>query len=180
MAKIGDDRRNKLRFHTKLGGHGPHEFLGHTSLGARREDVGLDVVFLAFLLEHIGETDDAHLGRAIIGLAEIAEDTGCRAGVDDATILLLAHQLPGCLCHPKGALQVHVQDRIKEFRRHVLEGLVAKNTRIVDHDVHATEGVQRGLDDGLPALNGGDAVAIGHGLAAGFHDLRYHPLGRRG
>jgi hypothetical protein len=67
------------------------EVLGHAGLGHRGDGVGLDVVLGALDGEHAGEADQAGLGGAVVGLAEVAEDAGGRRGVDDAAVVLLAH-----------------------------------------------------------------------------------------
>ena len=77
---------------SSLSASGAEELLGHAGLGDRRDGVGLDVVLGAFDGEHPGEPDEAHLGGAVVGLAEVAEDAGADDGVDDAAVALLAHR----------------------------------------------------------------------------------------
>ena len=70
-----------------------------------------------------------------------------------------------------GALQVDGDDRIPEVLSRVGEGLVAQDARVVDDDVAVVEGVDRSLQDRLPALDGRDVVVVGCGLTAGRLDL---------
>ena len=48
----------------------------------RGDRVGLDVVLGALDGEHAGEADEAHLRRAVVGLAEVAEDARPPTTVD--------------------------------------------------------------------------------------------------
>ena len=61
---------------------------------------------------------------------------------------------------------MHVDDRVEQVGRHVVERLVAQDAGVVDDDVDPAERVERGLHDGLAALGRGDAVGVGDGLAA--------------
>ena len=54
------------------------EVLGHAGGGHRGDGVGLDVVLGPLDGEDVGEADEAHLGGAVVGLAEVAEDAGAR------------------------------------------------------------------------------------------------------
>ena len=73
---------------------------------------------------------------------------------------------------------MHVYDRIEQRGCHVLEGLVAEDAGVVDDDVDPVVGIDRRLDDGLPALGGRHAVVIGDGLAAEVADFSGHRVGR--
>ena len=65
---------------------------------------------------------------------------------------------------------MHV-DHVRPVRpAHLVEDDVAQNTGIVDQDVDAAEGVDRGLDDLLGVLRLGDGERGGDGLAAGLFD----------
>ena len=130
--------------------------------------------------EHVGEPDEAHLRGAVVRLAEVAEDAGRRRRVDDAAVALLAHldeRRPGDV---ERALQVDVDDRVDEVGRLVVERLVAQDAGVVDDDVDALEGVERGLHDRRAALDRGDRVVVGDGLAAGGLDLVDDLLRRAG
>ena len=133
----------------------------------RGDGVGLDVVLGALDGEHPGEPDEAHLGGAVVGLAEVAEDARRRRGRHDPPVALLAHVLPRRLGDVEGALQVDVDDRVEQVGRHVVERLVAQDAGVVDDDVDAAEGVDRRLHDRRAALGGGHRVGVGDRLAAG-------------
>jgi hypothetical protein len=51
------------------------EGFGHASAGDGGDGVDFDVVLGALQGEHPGETDEPHLGGAVVRLAEIAEDS---------------------------------------------------------------------------------------------------------
>ena len=61
-----------------------------------------------------------------------------------------------------------------------MERLVAQDAGVVDDDVDAPVGVDRGLHDRLAALGRGDRVGVGDGLAARGFDLVDHLLGGAG
>ena len=147
------------------------DLAGHPGTRGRRDGVGLDVVALALLGEHVRETDEAHLGGAVVGLAEVAEESGRRGGDHDAPVRLLTHVHPRRLRHVERAAQMDVEHRVDEVGSHVVEALVAQDARVVHDDVDAPEGVERGLHDRRAALGGGDRVRVEHGLAAGGLDL---------
>src|SRR5690606_13226704 len=64
--------------------------------------------------------------------------------------------------------------------RQVVERLVAQDAGVVDHDVDAAERVERALHDRGAALGRGDAVGVGHRLAAERLDLADDLRGRAG
>ena len=63
--------------------------------------------------EHVHEADEAHLRGAVVRLAEVAEDAGCRRGEDEAAVALLLHDAEGRLRDVEGALQVNVEDGVR-------------------------------------------------------------------
>ena len=157
---------------------GAEQLLGHPGLGHRGDGVGLDVVLAALVGQHPGEADQAHLGRAVVGLAEVAQDARVGRRVDDAAVALLPHEHVGRLRHVERALEVHVDDGLEQLGGHVVEGLVPQDAGVVDDDVDGAERVDGGLHDGLAAFGGGDAVGVGDGLAAQVVDLLGGGVGR--
>ena len=117
--------------------------------------------------QHVGQADEAHLGRGVVGLAEVAEQPGGRAGEQEPAVALLLHHPVGRLGDVEGAEEVDVDDGPQVGDVQVGERLVPQDAGVVDDDVDRAEGVERGLDDGRPALGGGHRVVAGHGLAAG-------------
>ena len=69
------------------------------------------------------------------------------------------------------ALEVHVEHGVHEVRPHVVERLVAQDSRVVDDDVHLAVGIDGGLNDRGAALGRGDRVVVRHSLAASGLDL---------
>ena len=73
---------------------------------------------------------------------------------------------------------MHV-DHIRPVRpAHLVEDDVAQDAGVVDQDVDAAEGVERGLDDQVGVLRLGDGERGGDGLAAGLLDGRDRILRR--
>ena len=117
------------------------------------------------------EPHEAHLRCAVVRLTEVAEDAGGTRGRHDPAVPLLSHRHPCRASHVERALQVHVDHRVEQRRVHVVEGLVAEDAGVVDHDVDAAERVERSLDDPGSALGRGDRVRVGDRDAAERLDL---------
>src|SRR6478735_7145401 len=145
--------------------------LGHAGGGDRCDGVGLDVVLRALLRERVDQADQAQLGGAVIGLAEVAEQAAGGGGDDDAAVALLAEVWPCRADHVVAAVQVHLENGIPCPELHLVEGAVAQDARVAHHAVDLAELVDRGLDDVLGALGLGHGVVIRDGAAAGVLDL---------
>src|SRR5262249_51316430 len=78
------------------------------------------------------------------------------------------------------AIQVLLEDGIEVLGRHVDELLVAQDAGVVDEDVAAAPGVDRGLDDLAGRVELGHAVVARHRLAAEVRDLLANDGGRVG
>ena len=157
---------------------GAEKVLGHTRSRHRGDGVGLDVVLGPLLGQDPGEADQAHLGGAVVGLAEVAQNAGVRGGVEDPAVALLAHLDPRRAGHVERPPQVDVDDGVEQLRRHVVERLVAQDAGVVDDDVDPSEGVDGRLDDGLATLGRGHAAGVGDRDAAEVVDLLGGGLGR--
>ena len=66
----------------------------------------------------------------------------------------------------KAPLQVDIDQRAQPSFGHVLERRVAHGSRVVDQDVDAPPGVERGVDDRPPTFRRGDTVGVGDRFAA--------------
>jgi hypothetical protein len=66
---------------------------------------------------------------------------------------------------------VDVDEGFKPIGGHVLEGRVADDSGVVDHDVHASPGTKGGVDDRLSAVGARHAVGVGDGLATPLADF---------
>src|SRR6185436_5657992 len=132
--------------------------------------------------EDAGQTGQTGLGRTVVCLAEVAEQAGRGAGVDDSAVTLFAHQAKGWLADEKSALEVDVDHGVDHGVVHLVKGLVAQDAGVIDQHVDPSEGGQRGLHDCLSAFGSGDGVVVRRGLPAQLGDLVYDPLsgGRRG
>jgi len=173
VSEDGDEGNNPLRLHEgkKIRGH---DGLGHTAGSNRSDDVGDDVVLGTLLGKSLGEANHGELGGRVVGLAEVAEKTSGRGGVDDTAILLLAEVRPGSAGGLVAALDVDLEDEVPVGILHVLEADIAEDTGVVDDDINAAELLDGSLDDLVAVL---DAVVVGNGLAAGLLDLLNNNIG---
>ncbi len=73
-----------------------------------------------------------------------------------------------------------VDDRIEQVGGQVVKGLVAEDAGVVDDDVDAVEGVERGLYHRFATSGGRNAVAVGDRLAAEVADFPGDRLCRSG
>ena len=153
------------------------DVLGHARQRERCDGIGLDVVLGALDGEHVREPDEPHLGGAVVGLSEVAEDAGSRRCRHDAAVALFAHQLPRRLRHVERAAKVDGDDRVEQVGVHVVERLVTQDAGVVDDDVDLAERIDCTLDDRRAALGRRDRVGVGDGLATGLADLVDDELG---
>ena len=91
---------------------------------------------------------------------------------------LLAPVVRGVTRRDEVALQVDVDHRVPVLFAQVDEHAVAQDARVVHQHVQGAEGVQRALDETLPALPLRDVVVVGDGLAAHGLDLGDDLFGR--
>ena len=91
------------------------------------------------------QPDDAHLRRHVVGLAEIADQARRRGHVDHRAGVLLAEMRRAGAAHGERAVQMHHDDVGPVRPAHAVEYLVAQDAGVVDQDVDAAEGVERGL-----------------------------------
>ena len=152
--------------------------LGHAGGGHRGNAVGLDVVLGPLQGQRIGEPDQAHLGRAVVGLAEVAQHAGIRGGAHDAAIALFSHLVEGRTGDVERPPKMDGQHRVELLVLQLVEGLVPQDAGVVDHDIHPAERLHSGGGDGRPALGSGHRVGVCHRLAAAAVDLVGHFLGR--
>src|SRR5690606_29972380 len=124
-----------------------------------------------------GEGGDAGLGRAVVGLADVAVDARRRRGVDDAAVDLLAglRLLAPVGSSPpgggEGALEVDLDDEVPLLLGHVGEHAVAEDAGVVDEDVETAEGLDRLVDHALGGFPVADVGAVDDGLAPHAPDL---------
>lgn len=99
------------------------------------------------------------MGRGVSCDSVMRQEKGTH--VDDAPVLLLAHDGPYGLGAGVGALDVDFLDNVPLLVGHRLERLVAEDSGIVDQDVDALP-LAHGLLDNLGSL--GRAVVVGEGF----------------
>ena len=151
----------------------------HARPGEGRDAVGADVERRHVERDRARQADDAHLGRRVVRLAEIADQARGRGEVHEGARLLLLEVVGGGAADVERAVQMHVDHHLPVDMAHAMEDAVAQDAGIVDDAVDPAEVLDRGLDHALGAGRIGDAVAVGHGLAAGRLDLVADLLGRR-
>ncbi|MNE78464.1 hypothetical protein D3C80_1748730 [compost metagenome] len=130
MDKRQHGRRNELgpdQVHRLL----RHKAFHHLRGGGRRQRIDADVVALAFQTQRLHESDHGHLGGAVVGLAEIAENAGRRAGHDDPAIVLGPHDLPDRLRRNDRTHDMDIQDQAEGVQIHLAETLVAQDAGVV-------------------------------------------------
>ncbi len=175
MGEVDDDRGDQTG--VELLGHAAEEVLGHAGLGDGGDGVDHDVLLRTLGSEHAGEADEAHLGCAVVGLAEVAGEAGVGRRVDHSAVALLTEVEPCRLGDVERTTEVHVEDGLDLGLLHLVEGLVPEDAGVVDDDVDSVERIDGRLDDRLAAFGRCDAVAVGYRLATEGLDLFDDPLG---
>ena len=186
--QIDDGRRDPLRVPDRGLLRGQlAQALRHARQRRGRDGVDGDAVAAQLARGDDGEGGDAGLGRAVVGLADVAVDARRGAGVDDAALDrpadLLALVAPvgrGVARGRERALQVHLDHGIPLALVHVGEHAVAQDAGVVDEDVEPAEMRDRRVDHRLGALPAADVLAVGDRLAAGLLDRGDDLAGGRG
>lgn len=109
-----------------------HDRGGHGGTGIGRDVVDEDVVLLALTGESTTESKDATLGCGVVGLAKVTVDTGGGGGVDDTTVFLLEEVGPCGFGGLVSAAEMDVHDLLEHLVFHIVEGLVAEDSGVVD------------------------------------------------
>jgi hypothetical protein len=120
------------------------------------------------------------LDSAVVGLADVADQSRRRRHVHVGAGLLLLEIGRRGAADVKRAVQVHVDHRLPFLRVHLEEHAIAQDAGVVDDAVDAAEVVDGGFDDGVGAHPARDAVGVGHRLAARSADFVHHFLRRPG
>src|ERR1700722_9437625 len=111
------------------------------------DDPGLDrvhpdAVAGALLRGRLGKPDQSRLGGTVVGLAWVADLAGYRGDVDDGPARRLLAHLQAChLRAQPPAEQVYLDDLAEVRSGHLPQHAVARDARVVDHDVHAAPAV---------------------------------------
>ena len=167
-------------------GAGPAQVLGEPGASRRRDGVHPHAVATELGGADDREGGDAHLGGAVVRLADVAEQPRRRRRVDHrpADGLPRLGPLPpvgGGVAHrSEVALEVDADHGVPLRLGHVREHPVAQDAGVVDEHVQVAEGLHRRVDQALGGVEVGDVVVVGDGLAAGRLDLGHDLLGRRG
>src|SRR5690606_25283113 len=144
---------------------------GHARVGRGGDHVRGDILRGVLHRHDACERDDAELGRPVVRLADIAEQTGGRRDHDDPAVLLLAEQVDSRTRHVEMSGQVDVDHRLPVVRRHLVEHAVPQDAGRVEDDM-ATAELVTGLFHHLQAVFVlGDRAVVRDGLAALFLDL---------
>ncbi len=117
---------------------------GHAGERAGRDGVHGAAVLGELQGQHPGEPRDARLGRAVVGLTEVAVQAGHAREIEDSATGAVV--LPNVAREGAGAavvtFQVHGQHGVPVRLLHLEDGAVAQDARVVDQDVHGAERVQ--------------------------------------
>ncbi|CAE6894906.1 conserved protein of unknown function [Pseudomonas marincola] len=131
---------------------------GHARATRWRDRVDHDVVLAPFNGERAGQAVQTELGHAVVGLAEVAVNARSRCSEDYPAIALLAHIRPGGAGYFISTLDMDLVDKIPVGVFHLVKGLVAQDTGIVDHHINASK-LSNGVGDNL--------VTVGHRVMVG-------------
>ena len=66
---------------------------------------------------------------------------------------------------------MNIKNGVQQIGCHVVEGLVAQDTSVVDDDVNATVSIDGGLHNCGTAFRSGNRVVVGDGFSASGLDL---------
>ena len=145
--------------------------LRHPRPRIRRKTVDRDAVASQLLRRDHRERRDPRLRRAVIRLADVAEDSGRARRVEHTRAHLLARlralapvrgRVPGRREVP---LQVDADHRVPLVLLHVHEHPVAQNSGVVDEDVQPPERFDRLVDEPFCPREVGHVLAVGDRLA---------------
>ena len=154
--------------------------LHHARPGERRHAIRAHVESRHVERDAARQPDNAHLGRRIIGLAEIADQSGRRCHVHVGAGILLAEMRRAGAAHDEAAVQVDIDD-IRPIRpAHAMKNAVAQDAGIVHQNIDAAEGVERRLHDLVAVSRIADRQRRGDRLTAGCLDLVNHRMRRAG
>src|SRR2546427_3991762 len=116
---------------------------------ARGHRIDLDIPVRELACRRLRETDDARLGRGVVGLARIAHGSGRRGHIDDAPALLPHHDFRARPRHQEHAAEVRVHHLVPVVILHAYQQLVSRDPRVVDQHIEASEALLGRLDEPL-------------------------------
>ena len=132
--------------------------------GERRDAVRAHLEALHVERDPARQADDAELRRHVVGLAEIADQPRGRGHVHEGAGVLLAEMRRAGAAHVERAVRwtsitSGQSDRLMRWKI-----AVAQDAGVVDQDVDAAEGLERGLDDlprrsSAPEIDSVEAIA---------------------
>ena len=135
--------------------------------GSRAQRIAGDVVLGAFQGHHLGQPDQAMLGRHIVAAVGRSLDAvnGCQ--VDDAAPIARFHARHQAVHEVVGRTQIHRQ-RIRPFvGGEVFNGRIVARHCVVDQDVNVAIQPLGGQDHGINLLGFGDVCTVVVGLGTG-------------
>ena len=155
---------------------------------AKSHAVDVDLVAAPLFGHGFGQAVDPGLGRRVIGLACVAVHPRSRRDVDHLAVLgctrfgfAFGRFADEARCGAQDAKrrgQVHGEHGFPLLVAHLLQHVVPGVAGVVDDDVDAAKGVERGFDKAVAKVGVGHAANAGHGLATAGHDIGHGLLGR--
>mmetsp|Transcript_184 Transcript_184/g.481 ORF Transcript_184/g.481 Transcript_184/m.481 type:complete len:267 (-) Transcript_184:52-852(-) len=145
-----------------------HDSGSHARPSKRGDTVTTNVLACTLASQGLCQTKNAELSSRVVSLAEVAIEASSTCNVDDAAVRLLTHVLPGCLAHTVGTLQVNSVNEVPVFLGHLVKSHIAKDSSIVDDNIHAAEGINGSFNDLFAEL---DRVIVGHSITTRRLDL---------
>ena len=150
----------------------------HAGPRPRRDAVGAHVELRHVERDRLRQSHDAHLGGAVIGLAEVADQARGRGHVHVCAGVLILEMRGRRARHEERAVQMHVDDRLPFLQAHVEEEAIAHDAGVVDDTVDAAEAYRaRPRTMRSPDCDRRRCRA-GGGVATGRRDLLARPCRR--
>jgi hypothetical protein len=143
-----------------------------------RDGIDRDAIAPEIACGHFREAADGPFGRAVVGLAGVAEEARPGRERDDAAVTLLTHSYAGVSQAVEGPLEMRGDHRFPLVGSHVEDHAVTQDAGTGDQDVDATETLHGRCHDALGPAPVDNRVDVRHRLAAGLSDLGDDRTGR--
>ena len=148
---------------------------------ARRNGIGSDAACAQFLGGRLHQSDNACFGGGVVRLPRVAVQPHDRRERDDRTCALAHHDRCNGMGEIERRLEVDMQDLVPLLLGHAQQEGVARDTRVVHHDVYASTKVREHLlHHRVRSLKVRRVAEVGFGLHAQRQRFGNHLLGRLG
>ena len=149
-----------------------------TAPGKRRDAVGTHAKALHIQSNGFGQGRNAQLGSGIVGLAEVAHQTGGGSHMHIGTALLVFEKRRRRPADKERAVQMHIHYGAPLVLVHFVKNAITQNASVVDDAINAAKAVYCSLNHGCSAIARGYGMRVCHRLATSRFDLSHHGHGR--